>query len=471
MRIIAQRMLWCLAGLLPVIAPAQTYTDLYSFSPYTGDPFATTNGAFPHCALVLSSNVLYGTSWAGGTNGQGVVFSVNTDGSNFKDLHTFSALSGTFTGDNSDGAQPYDTLLLYSNQLYGAASAGGMYGFGTVFRLNTDGTTFTSLHNFSDGAGTPKASLIVSSNVLFGTTLSGGAGYGSVFRINPDGSSFTNLHSFTALTNDAFGPAGGLVISGTNLFGTTTGGGNSNGGVVFSVSTGGKGYTNLFNFIKPLGQGQATTTNTTGGEPYARLLLLGNTLYGTTLYGGTNGNGVIFAINTNGTGFTNLHTFAAGATGATNTDGASPQGQLLLVGGNLYGTAANGGYNGYGTLFAINTNGSNFRVVYQFAYIPGLNYVNLGGSGPAGGLIFTNNTLYGTTYSGGYDGNVYSLNLGIPLGLQSSGGKLVLSWTNPVFSLQSAPSLAGTFTNIPNANSPYTNVPAAGLQFFRLQAN
>jgi uncharacterized repeat protein (TIGR03803 family) len=471
MKAIVQRILFFMAAMWPVMAPAQTYTDLFSFSPYTGDPFATTNGAFPYCGLVLSSNVLYGTSSAGGTNGQGVIFSVNTDGSHFTDLHTFGALSSVYTGDNTDGAKPYDTLLLYSNQLYGTASIGGTSGFGTIFRINTDGTLFTNLHNFTDGSGGPRGGLIVSNNVLYGTTLSGGTGDGSVFRIDTDGLNFTNLHSFTTLTNDALAPAGGLVLSGSTLYGTTSGKDNGGEGVVFSVSTGGKGYTNLFSFQTAPGQGQSST-NTTGAEPYASLLLLGSTLYGTTLYGGTNGNGVIFAINTNGSGFTNLHTFGPGTTGATNVDGVSPEGQLLLVGGSLYGTAANGGFGGYGTVFAINTNGSNFRVVYQFVEIAGPGYINLGGDGPAGGVILSDNTLYGTTDAGGgYDGNIYSLNLGIPLMAQSSGGNLILTWANAAFSLQAAPGLAGNFTNIPNATSPYTNVPAAGQQFFRLQAN
>ena len=110
-------------------------------------------------------------------------------------------------------------------------------------------------------------------------------------------------------------------------------------------------------------------------------------------------------------------------------------------------------------------------MVYQFVDIPGVNYVNLGGVSPIGGVILANNTLYATTYSGGYNGNIFALNLGIPLGLQTSGGKLVLSWTNPAFSLQATPSLTDAFTNIPNATSPYTNIPAAGQQFFRLEAN
>ena len=471
MKLIIQRVLLLSVLLLPILSPAQTYQDIYGFSLYSGFPGANSDGALPYCALALSGNTLYGTTYEGGTNGTGAIFSVRTDGSSFTNLHSFSALSASFYGDNSDGAQPYDTLLLSSNMLYGTASIGGTAGFGTLFRIKTDGSSFTNLHNFTDGAGTPRAELILSSNVLYGTTDSGGNGYGSVFRINTDGTDFTNLHSFTTFTNDAFAPAGGLAISGSSLYGTAESGGLLGGGVVFTVSTGGKGYTNLFNFQGHVGQGQISTNNT-GGQPYASLLLISNRLYGTTLDGGTNGNGVLFAINTSGTGFTNLHTFAAASSGSTNADGASPGCKLLLIGSSLYGTAPNSGLNGYGTVLAINTNGSNFRVVYQFVDIPGVGYLDTGGASPFGGLIFTNGTVYGTTLEGGgYDGNVYSLNLSIPLSSQSIGGNLVLHWSDPSFSIQASPTLTGPFTNVPNATSPFTNTPAAGQQFFRLVAN
>jgi hypothetical protein len=56
----------------------------------------------------------------------------------------------------------------------------------------------------------------------------------------------------------------------------------------------------------------------------------------------------------------------------------------------------------------------------------------------------------------------------IPLNIQQAGNTAILSWTNPVFWLQAAPTLAGAFTNIPNASSPWTNTVADSTRFFRL---
>lgn len=49
--------------------------------------------------------------------------------------------------------------------------------------------------------------------------------------------------------------------------------------------------------------------------------------------------------------------------------------------------------------------------------------------------------------------------------------QLILGWTNPAFGLQSAPAVAGTFTNIAGATSPYTNPVTGAQQFFRLISN
>jgi uncharacterized repeat protein (TIGR03803 family) len=457
-------------------ASAQTCQELYAFSlAVTGFPPTNSDGSTPYCGLVLSSNVLYGTTSAGGTNGVGSIFSIYTDGTHFTDMYSFSALSGGIYGDNKDGAQPYATLLLFSNMLYGTAYEGGTAGYGSIFRINTDGSSFTNLHSFTDGLGAPRAGLIVASNLLYGTTWQGGADYaGSVFRMNLDGSSFTSLHSFTGATNDALAPAGGLVISGNTLYGTASSGGKYLGGVVFSVSTGGIGYTNLFNFETNTEQGNPST-NMTGASPFASMLLLDNRLYGTTRFGGTNGNGVVFALNTDGTGFTNMHTFGASNTaGGTNSDGAQPTCQLLLIGGSLYGTADDGGTNAStGSVFAINTNGSDFRVLYEFPTV----FINtdtyIGVAGASGGLVLSGNTVYGATVFGGEnsEGNVYSLNLAIPLAAQISGGNLVLTWTNSAFSLQAAPTVTGAYTNVPSATSPFTNTVPASQQFFRLIGN
>src|SRR5947209_143860 len=94
------------------------------------------------------------------------------------------------------------------------------------------------------------------------------------------------------------------------------------------------------------------TGRSDGADPYAGLILSGNTLYGTAFVGGSSGDGTVFKVNTNGTGFTTLHSFTGGL------DGATPYAGLVLSGNTLYGTAYNGGISGWGTVFAVNTNGT-----------------------------------------------------------------------------------------------------------------
>src|SRR5207248_2317146 len=101
-------------------------------------------------------------------------------------------------------------------------------------------------------------------------------------------------------------------------------------------------------------------TNSDGAFPAAELTLAGNRLIGTTEFGGDSGVGTIFALNTDGTGFTNLHSFAAGSGGYfsyTNSEGAQPLAGLILSGNTLYGTAAYGGSSGNGTVFSISLPG------------------------------------------------------------------------------------------------------------------
>src|SRR5438270_518090 len=90
---------------------AQTFTTLHSFN--------HSDGANPLAGLVLSGNTLYGTAQSGGSSGYGTVFAVNTDGTGFTNLHSFTARN-TF-GANSDGANPAAGLVLSGNTLYGTA--------------------------------------------------------------------------------------------------------------------------------------------------------------------------------------------------------------------------------------------------------------------------------------------------------------------------------------------------------------
>jgi uncharacterized repeat protein (TIGR03803 family) len=135
--------------------------------------------------------------------------------------------------------------------------------------------------------------------------------------------------------------------------------------------------------------------------------------------GGGSGNGVVFAVNTNGTGFTNLYSFRAGGYDAsstyTNSDGGGPQTSLILSGNTLFGTAYEGGGSGNGTVFAVNTNGTDFTCLYSFTAASAASpYTNSDGGGPNGSLVLSGNTLFGTAMGGGSSGNgtVFSLSLG-----------------------------------------------------------
>src|SRR5258706_473328 len=114
---------------------AQTFTTLHGFTAYSGPYGTNSDGATPQ-ALILSGNTLYGTAASGGSSGGGTVFAINTDGSAFTNLYSFTG----------DGFGPEAGLFISGTNLYGAARFGGGSGNGTVFKLNTDGTEFTSLH-------------------------------------------------------------------------------------------------------------------------------------------------------------------------------------------------------------------------------------------------------------------------------------------------------------------------------------
>jgi uncharacterized repeat protein (TIGR03803 family) len=139
--------------------------------------------------------------------------------------------------------------------------------------------------------------LILSGNTLYGTTWRGGTGkdWGTVFSVNTDGTGFTTLYSFTG-GDDGANPRAGLILSGNTLYGTTSDRGSGGDGTAFKVNTDGAGFTTLYSF----------TGGDDGRFPRDSLVLSGNTLYGTTSYGGSSGAGTIFTVQINGTGFTTL---------------------------------------------------------------------------------------------------------------------------------------------------------------------
>ena len=222
---------------------------------------------------------------------------------------------------NLDGAGPYAGLLLSGSTLYGTAEQGGSNGNGTVFSIGTNGTGFTVLSSFSPGktnangdwtnayGAFPDGTLVLAGNFLFGTANGGGvSGNGSVYTVSTAGSKFTNLYSFKT-GDDGANPIGGVVLSGPTLYGTAAAGGNWGDGTAFSINTNGTGFANFYIF-----------DSADGLDPQGGLALAGNTLFGTTFAGGSFSNGLIYKANTNGTAFTVLTNFHAAdpVTGTTS---------------------------------------------------------------------------------------------------------------------------------------------------------
>ena len=326
------------------------FAILHGFSSGTSD------GANPYAAVVLDgAGNLYGTTLSGGTWNQGTVFRINTDGTGFAVLDSFGSLT------QLDGAAPQAALILDGGgYLYGTTTGGGASAYGAVFRVKTDGTAFAVLHSFASGflfdGAAPQAALVLdSASNLYGTTPEGGdSDNGAVFKLKTDGSSFSILHSFEGGALDGLGPYAALVLDASgDLYGTTTSGGASDTGTVFKLETDGSGFSVLYGLA-----------GLDGANPYAGVILDGaGELYGTTFVGGATLAGTVFSLNTDGTGFAVLHTF-----NWSPSEGASPHASLLPdSAGSLYGTTVYGGASGGGTVFTVRNDGTGFVVLHSFA--------------------------------------------------------------------------------------------------------
>jgi uncharacterized repeat protein (TIGR03803 family) len=274
-----------------------------------------------------------------------IVFLLGTGAAQRAQAQTFTLLH-SFSG--KDGADPYAGLVMDSHgNLYGTTELGGAsticsHGCGTVFKLDTSGT-LTVLHSFSASDGLePFAGLVRDSDGnLYGTTVFGGSlDYGTVFKLNSSGGGFAVLHNFPAGPNDGVTPFAGLVRDDGNLYGTTVSGGFSGIGTVFKLNSSGSDFAVLHSFAGGANDGQ---------NPNAGLVRdsYGN-LYGTTVFGGSSTYGTVFKLDTSGT-LTLLHNFSG-------SDGQNPYAGLVRDSyGNLYGTTVFGGSSNQGTVFVIST--------------------------------------------------------------------------------------------------------------------
>jgi uncharacterized repeat protein (TIGR03803 family) len=289
-------------------------------------------------------------------------------------------------GEQPDGANPEASLIGVSGMLYGTTRSGGAYKKGTVFTIDTAGSERV-LHSFGSGSDGiyPTASLLDVNGTLYGTTYWGGTGYGlgTVFSISTTGTERV-LHSFAGPPDDGMDAAASLIDVDGMLYGTTITGGTYGDGTVFTITTTGTEQV-VYSF-----------TNASGGHTPASLIDVKGNLYGTTPSGGkydspSGGDGTVFRVTTSGTEEV-LHSFGRGH------DGTFPTANLIDVNGTLYGTTPYGGKNGLlnggdGTVFSITTAGAE-HVLFNFDG-------RTDGHNPVASLINVEGTLYGTTNSGG----------------------------------------------------------------------
>jgi uncharacterized repeat protein (TIGR03803 family) len=344
------------------------YTKLFDF-------ITSENGQNPQAALITDGTFLYGMTNHGGARDQGVIFKIKPDGTGYFKIHEFS--------DTISGSYPQGSLIYDGTFLYGMTPFGGIHNMGTIFRVKPDGTGFSKLFDFSGVANgsNPRGSLLLEGNYLFGMAQNGGSNnFGIIFKIKLDGSNFSKLLNFNDSLNGKY-PEGSLISDGTFLYGMTTTGGTNSNGTIFKILHNGTGYFKLFDF----------EANSSGSSPNGSLVFDGVYLFGMTEMGDTNSRGNIFKIKTDGTGFTKLLAF-----GNVN-NGTFPNGSLFLNGSYLYGMTCLGGTNGDGIIFKIKTDGTGYSKFLDFGGA-------LGGRPYFASFIFDGNFLYGLTYYGGVKG-------------------------------------------------------------------
>jgi uncharacterized repeat protein (TIGR03803 family) len=320
-------------------------TAVYSFCRQA----SCADGSHPYGGLINVGGALYGTTAYGGTGtcsnnlACGTVFRVDPKTGAEMVVYSFCSQASC-----ADGEYPTAGLINVGGTLYGTTSAGGANGYGSVFGVNPKIGVETVVYSFRSGwdGADPVGGLIDVAGTLYGTTSAGGANSaGTVFKFNPRTGAETVLHWFCGwpdnhCTDGAYPNAGLIDVSGT-LYGTTSeGGGNGlNSGTVFSINPG----TGVMNEKYAFGSG------TDGAYP-SGLIDVSGILFGTTSAGGANGYGTVFEVNTTGSAETVVYSFCSQANCA---DGENPYAGVIYVSGTLYGTTNRGGANGTGTVFKV----------------------------------------------------------------------------------------------------------------------
>jgi uncharacterized repeat protein (TIGR03803 family) len=313
----------------------------------------------------------------GGANNHGTIFKITTSGS-FAVIKSFS--------EATTGKMPYGNLVQGNDgALYGMTYVGGAAEYGTVFKLTLPTNLFSIVKNldYYTTGGYPYGSMTKASDgTLYGMISSGGSqGGGTIFKLSTAGA-FSVLKNLEATTTGS-NPGGSLTPGGTGIFyGTTTGGGNH-------------GFGTVFKFTLPSSIAVLRHLNraTDGSSPNGSLYRDSDgSLYGMTNAGG----GSAGSISNGGTIFkiTSVGSFSVLVQLPDGGKGMAPQESLVQAAdGNFYGTTAEGGTDGFGTVYKLCTSGS-------YTVLRSLTPAN--GANPKGSLVQgRDGNFYGTTYNEG----------------------------------------------------------------------
>jgi len=369
------------------VTPSGDFSTLVEFSG-TGGP---SKGAFPDGGLYLASDGnFYGSTDLGGEHNLGTIFRMTPTGT-LTTLVEFTGMNGPVLG-----SYPATPIQHPDGFFYGTTGLGGADNFGTLYRMNSQGSLTTLIEitepNDASRGNFPVAPLMRSQDGYFyGTTLSGGFQEGgSIFRLSPGGS-LTHLADFDG--SAGWAPDSALVEGESgHFYGTTTEGGAYANGTVFQMEP--DGSVNLLSEFP----NDAESGNPLYGI-YPNGLTKGpdDNFYGTTSYGGEHGNGTFYRITPDGQ-ITIIRSLDE------NGLSFSSESTLVYFDGFFYGTG--GGGEGYGTVFKISPSGV-LTTLVEFTGGEGTHR----GASPNGLVIGSDGNFYGTTRYGGafWSGTAYQI--------------------------------------------------------------
>jgi len=300
-----------------------------------------------------------------------------------------------------DGIGPTGPLTLYQGDLYGTTSAGGdtSCGCGVVFKITPAGA-YTRLHTFtpSKKGSTPISGLLIDdAGNMYGNTSAGGKhGAGVIYKLAAAGG-YSVLHDFAGGFNG--GPQGEMIFGKDGaIYGTQFGGGKYNQGVIFRITTGGA-YSVLYDFLGVNQPGNSTD----GADPEGRLVLgADGTIYGTTTFGGTpSGYGTAWSIKKAGSKWDYKQLYIFAGAGHPLDANLPHSGFIAGPGGSLYGTGAGGGDHQQGALYQL-TPPAKAGKKWGYKTLHSFNGRDPHGDSPYADIVVHKGTIYGSTLTGGH---------------------------------------------------------------------